>query len=181
MSKSLARSGNFPQGWYAYVEPFRETFEGSARPLLLLLMGAVSPILPMQSIARTSGGPQNWAGRRHLSRFPVPLLLTTYDHLDFCRCTTLNTFSYPLPGFLVRGHFDRRWRGLPGVRLRSQDLPGHFQRGAAHAPEIHRLTSCLILANAAAHAKTPATLAAAIGWRPGRCVAGLGPRLLCSG
>jgi predicted permease len=34
--------GTFRQGWYAYVKPFRETLEGSARPLLLLLMGAVS-------------------------------------------------------------------------------------------------------------------------------------------
>lgn len=35
----------FRQGWYAYVKPFRQTFEGSARPLLLLLMGAVSFVL----------------------------------------------------------------------------------------------------------------------------------------
>ena len=37
--------GTFRQGWYAYVKPFRETFEGSARPLLLLLMGAVTFVL----------------------------------------------------------------------------------------------------------------------------------------
>jgi predicted permease len=37
--------GTFREGWYAYVKPFRQTFEGSARPLLLLLMGAVSFVL----------------------------------------------------------------------------------------------------------------------------------------
>jgi predicted permease len=37
--------GTFRQGWYAYVKPFHQTFEGSARPLLLLLMGAVSFVL----------------------------------------------------------------------------------------------------------------------------------------
>jgi predicted permease len=41
----LHDSGTFRQGWYAYVKPFRETFEGSARPLLLLLMGAVTFVL----------------------------------------------------------------------------------------------------------------------------------------
>ena len=35
----------FRQGWYAYVKPFRQQFEGSARPLLLLLMSAVSFVL----------------------------------------------------------------------------------------------------------------------------------------
>ena len=35
----------FPQGWYAYVKPFKQTLEGSARPLILLLMGAVSFVL----------------------------------------------------------------------------------------------------------------------------------------
>ena len=37
--------GTFRQGWYAYVKSFRQQFEGSARPLLLLLMGAVSFVL----------------------------------------------------------------------------------------------------------------------------------------
>jgi predicted permease len=37
--------GTFRQGWYAYVKSFREQFEGSARPLLLLLMGAVTFVL----------------------------------------------------------------------------------------------------------------------------------------
>ncbi len=32
-------------GWYAYVKSFEETLEGSARPLMLLLMGAVSFVL----------------------------------------------------------------------------------------------------------------------------------------
>ena len=35
----------FKQGWYAYVKPFRQTLEGSARPLVLLLMGSVSFVL----------------------------------------------------------------------------------------------------------------------------------------
>jgi predicted permease len=35
----------FKQGWYAYVKPFRQTLEGSARPLILLLMGSVSFVL----------------------------------------------------------------------------------------------------------------------------------------
>jgi putative ABC transport system permease protein len=35
----------FREGWYACITPFRQTFEGSARPLLLLLMGAVSFVL----------------------------------------------------------------------------------------------------------------------------------------
>ncbi|HMG84664.1 MAG TPA: ABC transporter permease [Terracidiphilus sp.] len=35
----------FRQGWYAYVKSFRQQFEGSSRPLLLLLMGAVSFVL----------------------------------------------------------------------------------------------------------------------------------------
>ena len=35
----------FKQGWYAYVKPLRETMEGSARPLMLLLMGAVIFVL----------------------------------------------------------------------------------------------------------------------------------------
>ena len=37
--------GTFRQGWYGYIKSFRQTFEGSARPLLLLLMGAVSFVL----------------------------------------------------------------------------------------------------------------------------------------
>ena len=35
----------FKQGWYAYVKPFRQTLEGSARPLMLLLMGSVVFVL----------------------------------------------------------------------------------------------------------------------------------------
>ncbi|HTX76031.1 MAG TPA: ABC transporter permease [Terracidiphilus sp.] len=35
----------FRQGWYAYLKPFMQTLEGSARPLLLLLMGAVLFVL----------------------------------------------------------------------------------------------------------------------------------------
>jgi hypothetical protein len=35
----------YRQGWYAYVEPFMQTLEGSARPLLLLLMGSVLFVL----------------------------------------------------------------------------------------------------------------------------------------
>lgn len=41
----LHEPGTFQQGWYAYVKSFRQQFEGSARPLLLLLMGAVSFVL----------------------------------------------------------------------------------------------------------------------------------------
>ena len=37
--------GTFRQGWYAYVKSFSQQFEGSSRPLLLLLMGAVSFVL----------------------------------------------------------------------------------------------------------------------------------------
>jgi len=37
--------GTFRQGWYAYVKSFRQQFEGSSRPLLLLLMGAVTFVL----------------------------------------------------------------------------------------------------------------------------------------
>jgi predicted permease len=33
------------QGWYAYVKPFLQTIEGSARPLMLLLMGSVLVVL----------------------------------------------------------------------------------------------------------------------------------------
>lgn len=36
---------DFRQGWYAFVKPFRQTLEGSARPLLLLLMGSVLFVL----------------------------------------------------------------------------------------------------------------------------------------
>jgi predicted permease len=35
----------FKQGWYAYLKPFRQTLEGSARPLMLLLMGSVTFVL----------------------------------------------------------------------------------------------------------------------------------------
>jgi predicted permease len=35
----------FKDGWYAYVKPFAQTLEGSARPLMLLLMGCVSFVL----------------------------------------------------------------------------------------------------------------------------------------
>jgi putative ABC transport system permease protein len=35
----------FKQGWYVYVRPFRQTLEGSARPLILLLMGSVLFVL----------------------------------------------------------------------------------------------------------------------------------------
>jgi predicted permease len=35
----------YVEGWYAYLKPFEETLEGSARPLMLLLMGAVSFVL----------------------------------------------------------------------------------------------------------------------------------------
>ena len=35
----------FKQGWYAYVKPFMETLDGSARPLILLLMGSVVFVL----------------------------------------------------------------------------------------------------------------------------------------
>jgi len=35
----------YVEGWYAFVKPFEETLEGSARPLMLLLMGAVSFVL----------------------------------------------------------------------------------------------------------------------------------------
>ncbi|HEY6849294.1 MAG TPA: ABC transporter permease [Terracidiphilus sp.] len=35
----------FKQGWYAYVKPIMETLEGSARPLILLLMGSVVFVL----------------------------------------------------------------------------------------------------------------------------------------
>jgi predicted permease len=37
--------GTFRQGWYAYVKSFQQQFEGSSRPLLLLLMSAVSFVL----------------------------------------------------------------------------------------------------------------------------------------
>jgi predicted permease len=37
--------GTFRQDWYAYIKSFRQQFEGSSRPLLLLLMGAVSFVL----------------------------------------------------------------------------------------------------------------------------------------
>ena len=38
MALNLANDpSTFRQGWYAYIKPFRQTFEGSARPLLLLL------------------------------------------------------------------------------------------------------------------------------------------------
>lgn len=42
---SLHDPGTFRQGWYAYVKSFSQQFEGSSRPLLLLLMGAVSFVL----------------------------------------------------------------------------------------------------------------------------------------
>jgi predicted permease len=35
----------FKQGWYAYIKPFMETQDGSARPLILLLMGSVVFVL----------------------------------------------------------------------------------------------------------------------------------------
>lgn len=35
----------FKQGWYVYIRPFMETLEGSARPLILLLMGSVVFVL----------------------------------------------------------------------------------------------------------------------------------------
>jgi predicted permease len=35
----------FRQGWYAYVRPFMQTLEGSARPLLMLLMASVLFVL----------------------------------------------------------------------------------------------------------------------------------------
>lgn len=35
----------FRQGWYAYLKPFKQTLEGDARPLLLLLMAAVLFVL----------------------------------------------------------------------------------------------------------------------------------------
>jgi predicted permease len=35
----------YKQGWYAYIKPFMETLEGSARPLILLLMGSVVFVL----------------------------------------------------------------------------------------------------------------------------------------
>lgn len=35
----------FKQGWYAYVKSFMETLDGSARPLILLLMGSVVFVL----------------------------------------------------------------------------------------------------------------------------------------
>jgi predicted permease len=41
----LHDEGTFRQGWYAYVKPFRQQFEGSSRPVLLLLMGAVCFVL----------------------------------------------------------------------------------------------------------------------------------------
>ena len=41
----LHQGDAFRQGWYAYVKPFMQTLEGSARPMLLLLMGAVLFVL----------------------------------------------------------------------------------------------------------------------------------------
>jgi predicted permease len=35
----------FKEGWFAYIKTYRQTIEGSARPLILLLMGAVSFVL----------------------------------------------------------------------------------------------------------------------------------------
>jgi|HubBroStandDraft_1064217.scaffolds.fasta_scaffold27104_2 predicted permease len=35
----------FKEGWFAYIKSYRQTIEGSARPLIVLLMGAVSFVL----------------------------------------------------------------------------------------------------------------------------------------
>lgn len=41
----LHQGVDFRDGWYVYLKPFMQTLEGSARPLLLLLMGAVLFVL----------------------------------------------------------------------------------------------------------------------------------------